>query len=392
MVMVGNHQNGMMDALNICGVMTRQFHWLTRADVFWNPFAKTMLYSFNQMPIYRQKDRLEDLRERNEIIWNCCIERLEMGASMALFPEGNHNPERHVRSLKRGVSDLIGKSYAKHKSLERLKLIPFGLDYEEYPTYRRRLALRAGEPIEWVDLFDEESGLINYVALNKRISEALSNLTTDIQPAKEYKILDPFVRALRTTESAGSEWKEKNEKIKELASKAENQDWLEKVRGAFEELEKAGYNSSMRPEAWGLNAGNIRRKNYLAVLLRPLSWVLNAPTALQQFLLNRRGEKIKAIEFRSTMKIGAGMFIYPLTWTLMAIAVGLLLASYKNIPFLYSFIGFWSWATWGNKFYGKLQDKFFDHKDAIEGEKFWKDKKMSALRDAWNKYTEVMKS
>ena len=37
MVMVGNHQNGMMDALNICGVMTRQFHWLTRADVFWNP-------------------------------------------------------------------------------------------------------------------------------------------------------------------------------------------------------------------------------------------------------------------------------------------------------------------------------------------------------------------
>ena len=219
MVMVGNHQNGMMDALNICGVMTRQFHWLTRADVFWNPFAKTMLYSFNQMPIYRQKDRLEDLRERNEIIWNCCIERLEMGASMALFPEGNHNPERHVRSLKRGVSDLIGKSYAKHKSLERLKLIPFGLDYEEYPTYRRRLALRAGEPIEWVDLFDEESGLINYVALNKRIF--LSNLTTDIQPAKEYKIFDPFVRAMRTTESVGLEWKEKNEKIKELASKAE---------------------------------------------------------------------------------------------------------------------------------------------------------------------------
>ena len=127
-------------------------------------------------------------------------------------------------------------------------------------------------------------------------------------------------------------------------------------------------------------------------MLRPLSWVLNAPTALQQFLLNRRGNRVKAVEFRSTFKIGAGIFIYPLTWTIMAIAVGLLLSSYKDIPFLYSFIGFWSWATWGNKFYGKLQGRLFDHKDAVDGERFWKHEKMSTLREAWTKYTEAIKS
>ena len=66
-IMVGNHQNGMMDPLNICGMTKTQFHWLTRADVFWNPLARKILLSFNQMPIYRQKDRLPDLRERNDI-------------------------------------------------------------------------------------------------------------------------------------------------------------------------------------------------------------------------------------------------------------------------------------------------------------------------------------
>ena len=31
------------------------------------------------------EDRLPDTRERNEIIWNNCLDRLEIGASLALF-------------------------------------------------------------------------------------------------------------------------------------------------------------------------------------------------------------------------------------------------------------------------------------------------------------------
>ena len=44
MILVGNHQNGMMDPLNICGQSSRQFHWLTRADVFWNPIFRKILF------------------------------------------------------------------------------------------------------------------------------------------------------------------------------------------------------------------------------------------------------------------------------------------------------------------------------------------------------------
>ena len=82
--MVRNHQNGMMDPLNICGQTYRQFHWLTRADVFGILYLERS-YCFNQMPIYRQRDRMSDIREKNEIIWNNCSDRLEIGTAMALF-------------------------------------------------------------------------------------------------------------------------------------------------------------------------------------------------------------------------------------------------------------------------------------------------------------------
>ena len=391
-IMVGNHQNGMMDPLNICGMTKTQFHWLTRADVFWNPLARKILLSFNQMPIYRQKDRLPDLRERNDIIWNNCIDRLEIGAPMALFPEGNHNPQRTIRSLKRGVSDLIGRAYTRHKSLDRMLLIPFGQDYEDYPTFRRRLALRVGEPIEWIDLYDEESQTINYTELNKRITAALEKLTVNIQPIENYEVIAPYARGLRATEKINTDWDNCLEDLKRIRSSASNEDWLKRVRGSYEKLIEAGYKSSMRPEAWGFAKNDIRKKNLSSVLLKPIGWIANLPSAIQYYFLEKRGDKVKKIEFRSTLKIGAGMFLLPLTWTIMALLISWYLSSYGYVNFWLSFFGFWSWATWGNKLHGRLTDYQLDHKDAVEGEAFWSDDKMNTLREAWVDYIDAIKS
>ena len=391
-IMVGNHQNGMMDALNICGFTSRQFHWLTRADVFWNPLVRKILLGFNQLPIYRQRDRLTDLRERNDIIWNSCIDRMEIGAPMALFPEGNHNPQRSIRDLKRGVSDLIGRAYTRHRSLDRMLLIPLGQDYEEYPSFRRRLALRVGEPIEWIDLYDSVDQTIDHVLLNKRISEALQKLTVNIQPASEYGTIEPYVRALRATEKTGEDWAEVTQELDRIKASAENDAWLLELKERHEALIAAGYENSMRPEAWGVSKDDSGTKNPLVYLLKPVGWLANLPSAVQHYLLEKKGNAVKKIEFRSTFKVGAGIFLLPITWTIMASIVAWLLSSYEITSYGIGFVGFWAWATWGNKFYGKLTDFYNDHEDAVEGEGFWSSDKMSNLREAWTNYIDAIKS
>ena len=71
MIFVSNHQNGLMDPMVVSGLLKPQLHWLTRADVFWNPLARKFIMDINAIPIYRQRDRLLNLKERNEIIWDC---------------------------------------------------------------------------------------------------------------------------------------------------------------------------------------------------------------------------------------------------------------------------------------------------------------------------------
>jgi 1-acyl-sn-glycerol-3-phosphate acyltransferase len=391
-VLISNHQNGMMDGLNIGGGLSKQYHFIARADVFWNPYARWILMSANQMPIYRQRDRLTDLRERNNIIWDSCVERLQLGAALALFPEGNHNPQKNIRDLKRGVSDFLGRALTKHSDLKRIKLIPLGQDYESYPGYRRRWSVRVGKHIEWVDLYDEKTGIVDFKALAVRMKKALGDVAVDLQPKEEYWDIYPYVRALRTSEAENEEWSIIQSDIKRIKVSAENKSWLTRVKSAAENLRKAGYTEVMRPEAWGTRSSDTRSVKYWAIVLQPLGWLGNLPTVIQEILLDKKGEQVKKVEFRSTMKIGAAMVVYPLSWTLMAIAVACVVSSQGIAPWWVGFFGMWTFATYGNKFSSWLKGHLHDHRDALRGRKFWGDKKMTNLREAWVEYIEVIKS
>ena len=103
-IVVANHQNGLMDPLVLVSLINNsQVHWLTRADIFYKKITRTILFAFNQMPIFRQRDRISDARERNTRIFEICAERLRIGGRMGLFPEGNHRAMKSLRPLRRGV-------------------------------------------------------------------------------------------------------------------------------------------------------------------------------------------------------------------------------------------------------------------------------------------------
>jgi 1-acyl-sn-glycerol-3-phosphate acyltransferase len=130
-IVVANHQNGLMDPLVVVSLISNsQVHWLTRADIFYKKLTRNILFAFNQMPIFRQRDRLSDARERNNRIFEICAERIRIGGRMGLFPEGNHRSMKSLRPLRRGVSDMVNASIALDSSMRNLKILPVGIDYE----------------------------------------------------------------------------------------------------------------------------------------------------------------------------------------------------------------------------------------------------------------------
>ena len=63
LIVVSNHQNSLNDALAILySTDIRRLRFLARADVFKHPIASKVLYFFGLLPVFRQRDGMENVK------------------------------------------------------------------------------------------------------------------------------------------------------------------------------------------------------------------------------------------------------------------------------------------------------------------------------------------
>lgn len=145
-ILVSNHQNAMLDPLVLCIESERQLHWLTRADIFKKPKVNKLLRALNMLPVYRERDRVEDLSGYNKVTFEVCNQRLKAGAIICMFPEGTHRGKKQLVPLKKGVARLALN--ALESDMHHTCIVPVGLEYEDYYNYRKDLLVMVGDPID----------------------------------------------------------------------------------------------------------------------------------------------------------------------------------------------------------------------------------------------------
>jgi 1-acyl-sn-glycerol-3-phosphate acyltransferase len=390
-IFIGNHQNGMMDPMPICAFIPQQMHYLTRADVFWNPVFRHLLYGWNQMPVYRQRDRLVDLRLRNDIIFDLCVDRMEAGAAMALFPEGNHNPFPSLRPLKGGLAEMLARGARKHDSLRDIQLIPIGLDYEHYADWRRQLRVRAGAPIPYADCLNED-GTMDKVAFHARIETAFKKVMVDIQPVDGQQILHDGVRAKRTTELDPNAWKAIPAQLEAWRKRwSDDPTWSARVTEAHRAWQDAqqAHPAPGRPEAWGQGPEDVRFRRSWVRLLDPFARLAQLPTwPIAALIRQRVKKKVRKLEFVSTMRMGFAMVLFPIVWLIQSAVAGALAPEGWGVV---AAAGMWVWGNVGSRLFGRHKDAMHTLQDAEDGQAFWHDPKHSEVRDAWKNYLDALK-
>ncbi len=147
-IVVGNHQNALLDPILCCSVITQQLHWLTRSDVFKPGLISAFLRKVNMLPVYREKDNVADIRDRNEAIFQECYKRLNRGQWISLFPEGTHKGKKSLNTpLKKGIGRLIIGTFEANPELKQIRILPLGLEYSEFLEKDGNFLLRIGTPI-----------------------------------------------------------------------------------------------------------------------------------------------------------------------------------------------------------------------------------------------------
>ena len=389
-IFIGNHQNGMMDPMPFCGFVPQQIHWLTRADVFWNPVARHILFGYNQMPVYRQRDRVDQLRERNDVIFDACVDRMHAGAAMGIFPEGNHNPFPSLRALKGGLAEMLARAARRHPELKSIQLVPIGLDYEHYLDWRRRFRVRAGQSIPFADLLQED-GTIDKPALNARVREAFKHIMVDLQPEDAQPHLHSALRAHRTTEMTQENWEPFTTQLSAWEKRwTEDEGWSQRVKDTHAQWHEAWKEAGSpgRPEAWGTSAEDIRNSKPWAAWLHPLAMLANLPTYPAQWFVTRYVDKtIKNREFVPTVRLGLGIVLFPLWWFLLSIVAGLIAPA--GWGWLTAGL-VWFWGQAGSRFLAWSTTQQHDRADASDGRAFWHDAGLTKVRDAWKAYLEAV--
>lgn len=188
-ILVANHQNAMMDPVLCCCFFPPQLHWLTRADVFKKPAVCKLLTNFNMLPVYRERDRVSDMQARNQEIFEIIYQRLQHNAIISLFPEGTHRGKKQLMPLKKGVVRMAAG--AVEYGITNAVILPVGIDYEDYYSYRKDVLIVVGEPIP---LALYEASLRNDPArtqnvLLQDIRSALRKVMVDIDHDHEYDVL-----------------------------------------------------------------------------------------------------------------------------------------------------------------------------------------------------------
>ncbi len=186
-----NHQNALQDALAILKTNKGQLVFLARSDVFKKGFITRFLVFIKILPIYRMRDGYGNLK-KNEETTKKVMDVLRVKRPMIILPEGNHGNRRQLRPLKKGICRLAFQAEEENNYQLGIKIVPVGIDYNNYQKFQHSVFLNYGEPIDvaqYIDLYKSEPAKANN-KLKNAIAGGMKKVMIHIDFDKYYDVVN----------------------------------------------------------------------------------------------------------------------------------------------------------------------------------------------------------
>ena len=333
-LLFGGHQNGLADPLIACVSLRPQLHFFTRADVFRSPLYRWLLLRMNMMPIYRPKDKVADMADRNRVTFSRAHDRLEKGATCGIFPEAGHRDQRRIRRFRHGSARFIAGALQRPEVQKRgLEILPMSLDFERYAGYRTGARIRIGSPIGYVDIpgLDQDTGSAR-VQLSERMHTALVNQSVHLAEGELY---DAHLAVHRFLE--GAMGRVPRHVIADAESALAQQ--AEEATSSFDAVCSRGMGHPRETDDFAA-AGRIASGNTTS--LSSLAWrwpawaVFFLTCGIWPRVMERAAaRRVNQVAFRTTFSIPLTMMAVILTWLVISLGAGVALGKPWVVPLVF---------------------------------------------------------
>ena len=336
-----NHQNAVMDPLAV--LFTAKIHpvFLARADVFKGKRLINFLTLCKILPVYRQRDGVENLGKNDEI-FDATIRILKKNMSVCLMAEGNHGNKNSLRPLVKGMFRIalnaqneIGDS---HKPV---MIVPVGLYYEHYIKFNKKLYVNYCKPIsvkDYIELFKEKPAF----ALNKLksdLAEAMSDSMIDVKDLENYEniyfLSYEYSKSLYQKDLGVKKERQRfvnMQKTIQSVDKAEN-DGLIFLPQLFYFLDKyRDLLKQMNLRDWIIAK---KKVNIFEILWGIIILLIGLPFFIYGYLINLIPykasslitKKVKDLQFYSSINYLLSMIVLPIYYIILSVLAGLVFKS-----------------------------------------------------------------
>lgn len=346
-----NHPNALIDPLFIVCRSPRPVTFLAKAPLFSTFLIKHFVRGFECLPVYRKQDGNDPKQNRASI--EASIALLASGKALALFPEGISHSRPELAPLKTGAARIALSASATTATRDPapVQIVPVGLDYDDKRTFRSNARLFYGAPIltPKVELDDRERPPEDAAeALTAQISAALGELMLQAKTHELIALVRATARVLRAAErdielssstpDAQAELELERRLVaghEQLQARApERLDALVRRVRAFEaELDALGMDLAHphrlergRALRWALG----RATSLLTLTPGALIGLVThyPPYRFVDWLAHRvapaHSQDGDVDDLLATLKLSGGFLLFPLTWIVLALVVGLL--------------------------------------------------------------------
>ena len=196
LLLASNHPDSFFDAVVIGSVLEQPIHTLTRGDVFRKKAAAFWLRQINLIPVFRGSEGRQYVKN-HDVTAQESHDALKKGDAVVVFSEGICVNEWRLRPLGKGTARMAYKIWYGDDALQSMKVIPTGLNYENFRGPGKRVSLNFGEAIAADDIQTSPQEYEKWLRefneiLDQKMNGEILTISNDLPKAEQQRQLNAF--------------------------------------------------------------------------------------------------------------------------------------------------------------------------------------------------------
>ncbi len=314
LIVASNHPSAFMEASIMGTILGRPLHYLVRGDMF-HPKFQWLFDWTNQIPIYRQKDGISNLR-KNASSFELTYRKLADGEAVLIFPEAKTILEKRMRPIQRGTAHLAFGTLPFVKEGEELYILPVAVNFTEPRLPGTDVVVKFGAPFLTERATREDRDAID--RFTNRLSDAMSPLIIQIREEENEKYYDVLASVyFRFFCCKPGEWAVHDDLVRIstwVNQHSEGKHHLSQIHDFMRSLKKDKIIEAVYFPDYLL----FNRVWLALVLAMKVIWLL-AGGWIWRLARHIIFSKIKANTFKSPVAVGAAMVLYPLVAMILTV-------------------------------------------------------------------------